>query len=174
MPCHDRSGRPPYVARDIDSYNAKAEGSPEVSSRPDQLLLRILSLLSGDVRLRLLHRLADGPCSVSELAAHLHVSIALVSHNLRRLHEVGLVLVRPKARQRVYRLDGTMAKSEEGRLVIDLPLESGWQASLSGPAPTPYAPGLPATRTSTINQFLASGRPEASSQPPRHRSGPGE
>jgi DNA-binding transcriptional ArsR family regulator len=142
-------------------------GRNAAAPRPDEQLLRTLALLAGDVRLRLLQRLAEGPCAVSELAAHLNVSIALVSHNLRRLLEVGLVQVRPKARQRMYRLDGTLARSIGGRLAIDLPAVSGWRATLTGPPAEADAPPV-----ATLSRLLDAAGPPAAERPQRHRSGP--
>ncbi len=183
MTCHEHSGRMSPVTRSLDAASAgpctdhvcdgHADTGSGRSDRPDPGLLGILRLLSGDVRLRLLQRLAEGPCSVSELAAHLRVSIALVSHNLRRLHEVGMVRVRPKARQRVYRLDGTLARSESGRLVIGLSLASGWQARLTGPESPAHDPPVASSRASAISQFLETGPATGRGAPQRHRSGPG-
>jgi DNA-binding transcriptional ArsR family regulator len=57
-------------------------------------------------RRQILDLLTDGERSVNELVALLDVPQPLVSKHLRVLREVGLVQVRDKGRQRMYRLDG--------------------------------------------------------------------
>jgi len=92
-----------------------------------------LGLLAGDVRLRMLRWLAAEPTSVSQLAARCGVSIALVSHNLRRLHAAGLVAMDVRARQHIYRLHPALTSPGPG-LSVTIPIDEGWQISLNAPA----------------------------------------
>ena len=99
----------------------------------DEQVAYYFALLAGQVRMRILRRLALGPSSVSDLADDIQVSIALISHNLQKLNRAGLVQVRPRARQRVYRLDGRLAKSVDGCLHLCVPLGPQWRAEISAP-----------------------------------------
>ena len=54
-------------------------------------------------RRTVLARVAAGPCSVTEIARELPVSMPAVSQHLRVLREAGLVEVTPVGRQRIYR-----------------------------------------------------------------------
>ncbi|MBT8160666.1 MULTISPECIES: helix-turn-helix transcriptional regulator [Arthrobacter] len=56
-------------------------------------------------RRRLLHMLAAGERTVTELAAEFTVSRSAVSQHLLLLEEVGLVTARKEGRNRFYRLD---------------------------------------------------------------------
>jgi DNA-binding transcriptional ArsR family regulator len=61
--------------------------------------------LGDPTRRAIFERLADGPCSVGELAAGLPVSRPAVSQHLRVLKEAGLVFDRPEGTRRLYQLD---------------------------------------------------------------------
>jgi DNA-binding transcriptional ArsR family regulator len=58
----------------------------------------------------LLDVLADGERSVNDLADRLRLTQPQVSKHLRVLREVGVVAVRGKGRQRLYRLNGSALK----------------------------------------------------------------
>jgi DNA-binding transcriptional ArsR family regulator len=61
-------------------------------------------------RRQILDLLADGECSVNDLAERLDIIQPLVSKHLRVLREVGVVDVREDGRQRLYRLNGHALK----------------------------------------------------------------
>jgi DNA-binding transcriptional ArsR family regulator len=61
-------------------------------------------------RRQILDALAGGEHPVNDLVARLGLAQPLVSKHLRVLREVGLVEVRGKGRQRIYRLNGRSLK----------------------------------------------------------------
>jgi DNA-binding transcriptional ArsR family regulator len=61
--------------------------------------------LADPTRREVFERLAAGPRSVGELAAHLPVSRPAVSQHLRVLKDAGLVTDRPEGARRVYQID---------------------------------------------------------------------
>jgi DNA-binding transcriptional ArsR family regulator len=63
-----------------------------------------MQALATPSRLRILGRLDVGPCSVNELAAHVGMESSAVSHQLRLLRHLGLVIGRRQGRQVVYDL----------------------------------------------------------------------
>jgi DNA-binding transcriptional ArsR family regulator len=64
-----------------------------------------LRALADDSRRTMLEALADGPATVTELAALVSIARPGVSRHLRVLREAGLVDVRPDAQRRVYALN---------------------------------------------------------------------
>lgn len=63
-----------------------------------------LQALAAPTRLRILARLEAGPCSVSQLAAAIEMEPSAVSHQLRVLRHLGLVVGARDGRQVVYAL----------------------------------------------------------------------
>jgi DNA-binding transcriptional ArsR family regulator len=63
-----------------------------------------MQALSAPSRLRILARLVEGPASVGELAAAVQMEGSAVSHQLRVLRHLGLVVGRRAGRQIVYEL----------------------------------------------------------------------
>jgi ArsR family transcriptional regulator len=63
-----------------------------------------MQALATPSRVRILGRLQAGPCSVSELAQHVDMEASAVSHQLRVLRHLGLVVGRRQGRQVVYDL----------------------------------------------------------------------
>jgi DNA-binding transcriptional ArsR family regulator len=63
-----------------------------------------MQALSAPSRLRILARLHAGPASVSEIAAAVELEGSAVSHQLRLLRHLGLVIGRRDGRQVVYEL----------------------------------------------------------------------
>jgi DNA-binding transcriptional ArsR family regulator len=61
--------------------------------------------LADPTRREVFERLAEGPRSVGELAAHLPVSRPAVSQHLKVLKAAGLVVDRPEGARRVYQID---------------------------------------------------------------------
>jgi DNA-binding transcriptional ArsR family regulator len=64
-----------------------------------------LEALGDATRRAIFERLAQGPCSVGELAAELPVSRPAVSQHLKVLKDAGLVFDRPFGTRRLYQLD---------------------------------------------------------------------
>ena len=54
-------------------------------------LAHLLSMLANENRLLLLCALLDGPCTVSELANEVSISLPAISQHLHRLREAGLI-----------------------------------------------------------------------------------
>jgi DNA-binding transcriptional ArsR family regulator len=127
MPC---STHPGDGEQSPHSFHKATSGEPLVS---DEQVACYFALLAGQVRMQILRRLAHGPSSVTALANDIQVSITLISYNLQKLNRAGLVKVRPRARQRVYRLDGSLAKSVDGCLHLRVPLGPQWRAEISAP-----------------------------------------
>ncbi len=69
-----------------------------------QALAETMQALSTPSRLRILGRLHAGPCAVNELAAAVSMEASAVSHQLRLLRHLGLVVGRREGRQVVYDL----------------------------------------------------------------------
>jgi ArsR family transcriptional regulator len=63
-----------------------------------------MQALATPSRVRILGRLHAGPCSVGELAQHVGMEASAVSHQLRLLRHLGLVVGRRQGRQVVYDL----------------------------------------------------------------------
>jgi ArsR family transcriptional regulator, nickel/cobalt-responsive transcriptional repressor len=63
-----------------------------------------MQALAAPTRLRILGRLEAGPCSVNELAAAIEMEASAVSHQLRVLRMLGLVIGSRDGRQVVYTL----------------------------------------------------------------------
>ena len=75
-------------------------------------------------RRRLLHLLAAGERTVTELAGEFTVSRSAVSQHLLLLEQVGLVVARKEGRNRYYRLDS------DGMRNLRLLFEQFWTAEL--------------------------------------------
>ena len=69
-----------------------------------QAVAETMQALATPSRLRILGRLTDGPCSVNELAAAVGMESSAVSHQLRLLRHLGLVVGHRDGRQVVYDL----------------------------------------------------------------------
>ena len=63
-----------------------------------------MQALSTPSRVRILGRLRAGPCSVNELADAVHMEPSAVSHQLRLLRHLGLVVGQRQGRRVVYDL----------------------------------------------------------------------
>ncbi len=68
------------------------------------LVAETMQALSTTSRVRILGRLRTTPCSVSELARHIEMEGSAVSHQLRVLRHLGLVIGRRDGRRVVYEL----------------------------------------------------------------------
>ena len=76
---------------------------------------RLLKMLASEQRLILMCRLADGECSVGELAAHDGQAQTAASQHLAKLRAAGLVTTRREAQTIYYRLS-----DPDAARVIDL------------------------------------------------------
>jgi len=65
---------------------------------------RRLRVLSHPVRLKLIERLAAGPCGVAALGEGLGLRQPVLSQHLQRLRDAGIVESRAAGRRRIYRL----------------------------------------------------------------------
>lgn len=79
-------------------------------------------------RLRIVETLRQGPSSVGDLASVLDIRQPQVSKHLRVLSEAGIVVVEPRARLRIYRLEEETF-SQIGRWVDSF--ENLWEARLN-------------------------------------------
>ncbi|MEN3304829.1 MAG: hypothetical protein V7603_1031 [Micromonosporaceae bacterium] len=75
-----------------------------------------LGLLADPTRRAIFERLAQGPCSVGELAGELPVSRPAVSQHLRALKEAGLVTDRAAGTRRIYQVNPTGVANLHGYL----------------------------------------------------------
>jgi ArsR family transcriptional regulator, nickel/cobalt-responsive transcriptional repressor len=69
-----------------------------------QVVADTMQALATPSRLRILGRLQDGPCAVSDLAADVEMEGSAVSHQLRLLRHLGLVDGRREGRNVIYAL----------------------------------------------------------------------
>lgn len=69
-----------------------------------ELVAETMQALSTPSRLRILGRLSEGPCGVGELAREVEMQGSAVSHQLRILRHLGLVVGRRDGRQIIYDL----------------------------------------------------------------------
>jgi biotin operon repressor len=69
-----------------------------------QILLEFFKALADESRLRLIGLLAQGECSVEELASRVDLKEPTVSHHLQRLRNLGLVTLRQEGNSRLYSL----------------------------------------------------------------------
>ena len=76
---------------------------------------RLLKMLASEQRLILMCRLADGECSVGDLAEHVGLAQAAASQHLAKLRAAGLVTTRREAQTIYYRLS-----DPDAARVIDL------------------------------------------------------
>ncbi len=68
-------------------------------------LLKFLKVLGDESRLKIVIILAQGECSVEELAVLLKLKEPTISHHLGKLKELNLVVMRPEGNTHLYRLD---------------------------------------------------------------------
>lgn len=72
---------------------------------------RVMSALATTSRVRILAHLRLGPCSVGELTASVEMAQPAVSHQLRILRDLGLVVGTRRGRNTVYGLYDTHVRS---------------------------------------------------------------
>ena len=66
---------------------------------------KFFSTLADPSKLEIIKLLRRKPMTVSDLSKQLSFEQSRVSHNLRKLKELGFVTVTPSGKQRVYRID---------------------------------------------------------------------
>ena len=76
----------------------------EISNESAEHIARVMSALSTGSRVRILAQLRHGPCSVGELTTRTNMAQPAVSHQLRVLRDLGLVVGRRQGRNTVYGL----------------------------------------------------------------------
>lgn len=85
-------------------------------------VVKILSLLADETRLRILKHLKKGEENVTKIVEHLKLSQPTVSHHLRKLEEAGLVIKRQYKRWVFYTVNKKSLKRfiEKFGLELDL------------------------------------------------------
>jgi len=78
--------------------------STPVTADDARRVARVMSALGTPSRVRILGRLRESPCSVGELALAVEMEQPAVSHQLRILRDLGLVLGSRTGRQVIYAL----------------------------------------------------------------------
>lgn len=78
--------------------------STPVTADDAQHVARVMSALATPSRVRILARLREGPCAVGELALAVEMEQPAVSHQLRILRDLGLVLGSRSGRSIIYGL----------------------------------------------------------------------
>ncbi|MEJ7689358.1 MAG: metalloregulator ArsR/SmtB family transcription factor [Nocardioidaceae bacterium] len=78
-------------------------GTP-VGAEDAERVARVMSALATGSRVRILAHLRQGPCSVGELTAGVEMAQPAVSHQLRILRDLGLVVGARRGRNTVYGL----------------------------------------------------------------------
>jgi len=76
----------------------------QLDAETAQQVAETMQALSASSRVRILGRLREGPCPVAELAEAVEMEQSAVSHQLRLLRHVGLVIGERRGRQIVYAL----------------------------------------------------------------------
>ena len=84
-----------------------------------------IAVLGDPTRRAIFERLAEGPCSVAELARHMPVTRPAVSQHLGVLKEAGLVTHQTEGTRHVYRID------PEGIAAIHDYLDRLWERALA-------------------------------------------
>lgn len=117
--------------------------STRVSADDARHVARVMSALATSSRVRILGRLREGPCAVGELALAVEMEQPAVSHQLRILRDLGLVLGSRSGRQVIYGLyDSHVATLLDEALRHIEHLRAG-----AGQAPAPTT-----SETTTIDQ----------------------
>ncbi len=86
------------------AHGHNARTPSELDADFERAVAETMQALATPSRLRILGRLHAGPCSVNELAAAAGMEPSAVSHQLRMLRHLGLVVGRREGRRIVYDL----------------------------------------------------------------------
>lgn len=161
-------GTPDFQDSQVDPQEPVRSEVPAASPTPTSVS-QFLGLLAGEVRIRMLRMLSESPSSVTELAQRCGISVALASHNLRRLRTAGIVNMRAKARRHIYALNPSMARSEGNRLLIRFLAADGWSITLMAPVGADPAPPIVQTTPAASNLTERSPRSALSGTTPPSR-----
>jgi DNA-binding transcriptional ArsR family regulator len=111
------------------------EGASRAAGMSSELAREVaerMYALAAPSRVQILCHLKDGPCPVSELAAAVGMEPSAVSHQLRALRHLGIVVGERRGKQVFYRLhdahvaellDQAVFHVEHRRLALDHPLD---------------------------------------------------
>jgi ArsR family transcriptional regulator, nickel/cobalt-responsive transcriptional repressor len=80
------------------------DAAKPVTVNDAQQVARVMSALATASRVRILGRLRVGPCAVGDLAEFVEMEQPAVSHQLRVLRDLGLVVGNRDGRQTIYQL----------------------------------------------------------------------
>jgi DNA-binding transcriptional ArsR family regulator len=86
------------------SWDHTVSSSTPVTAEDARRVARIMAALATPSRVRILARLREGECTVGELAAAVEMEQPAVSHQLRILRDLGLVVGRRTGRHVIYGL----------------------------------------------------------------------
>ena len=87
------------------SHGADAHVRPAtLDARLARAVAERMQVLAAPSRVQILGRLRDGPCSVNRLAADIGMEPSAVSHQLRQLRHLGLVVGERRGKQVIYGL----------------------------------------------------------------------
>lgn len=109
-----------------------------IDAESARLVAERMQVLSSASRVQILGRLKEGSCSVGELAAAVGMEASAVSHQLRQLRHLGLVVGERRGKHVIYGLhdphvaeliDQALFHVEHLRLGARQPLGSGSRAS---------------------------------------------
>jgi DNA-binding transcriptional ArsR family regulator len=94
----------------MTNTNSQAESVvPQAQAEARSYLMpicKIFAALSHPVRLQIIKRLCQQPCTVNTLAQELGIAQPAVSQNLAVLNQVGLVVAEAQGTKRLYRIRG--------------------------------------------------------------------
>jgi DNA-binding transcriptional ArsR family regulator len=85
-------------------FRHEVDSGTPVSADDARHVARVMSALATASRVRILGRLRQGPCAVGELAVAAEMEQPAVSHQLRILRDLGLVVGSRSGRQVIYGL----------------------------------------------------------------------
>jgi DNA-binding transcriptional ArsR family regulator len=77
---------------------------PSLDARLARAVAERMQVLAAPSRVQILGRLRDGPCAVNRLAADIGMEPSAVSHQLRQLRHLGLVVGERRGKQVIYGL----------------------------------------------------------------------
>ncbi len=93
-----------YIAWMGHELEHKQQGAGVIDAQAAELVAETMQALSTPSRVRILAHLQEGPCSVTELAAAIGMEQSAVSHQLRVLRYLRLVVGERQGRNVLYEL----------------------------------------------------------------------
>jgi DNA-binding transcriptional ArsR family regulator len=122
------------MSHGVDGQSRPAQIDGELA----RMVAERMQVLAAPSRVQILGRLKDGPCAVGEIAAAVEMEPSAVSHQLRQLRYLGLVVGRRHGRRIIYALhdphvaellDQAVFHVQHLRLDARTPLETDAEAS---------------------------------------------